>query len=133
MHRFRGDPWTSEWLELTAAKVARSVLRGRGAGNGCLLPDENIQTLKLGGYHLEHNFGHGTRHLSNLLASLNILAFLLHTALELLDARYRTLRFRYGSRVSFFQELTTLLNWFIFENWDHVIAVMFAKLRVDTS
>ena len=97
------------------------------------IENENIQTLKLGGYHLEHNFGHGKQHLSNLLASLNILAFLLHTALELLDARYRTLRFRYGSRISFFQELTTLLNWFLFENWDHVIAVMFAKLRVDTS
>ena len=55
MHRFRGDPRTSEWPELTAAKVARSVLRGRGAGDGFLLPDENIQTLKLGGYHLEHN------------------------------------------------------------------------------
>ena len=38
MHRFRGAPWTYEWLELTAAKVARSVLRGRGAGNGFLLP-----------------------------------------------------------------------------------------------
>ena len=53
--------------------------------------------------------------------------------IQVLDARYRTLRFRYGSRVSFFQELTTLLNWFLFDNWDHVVAVMFAKLRVDTS
>ena len=95
--------------------------------------NENIQTLKLGGYHLEHNFGHGNAHLSNLLASLNILAFLLHTAFEFLDTRYRTLRFRYGSRVAFFQELSVLLRWFLFDNWDHVISVMFAKLRIDSS
>ena len=93
----------------------------------------NIQTRKLGGYHLEHNYGHGNAHLSNLLASLNILAFLLHTAFEFLDTRYRTLRFRYGSRVAFFQELSVILRWFLFDSWDHVISVMFAKLRIDTS
>ena len=80
-----------------------------------------------------HNYGHGTGDLSNRLASLNILAFLLHTAFEFLDDRYRTLRFRYGSRVAFFQELSVLLRWFLFDSWDHVISVMFAKLRIDTS
>ncbi len=146
------DAMTANWLELTVTDLEAGTrlyhnswitthplspdslvalaLSGRARWK---IENETIQTLKLGGYHLEHNFGHGKRHLSNLLASLNILAFLLHTALELLDARYRTLRFRYGSRVSFFQELTTLLNWFLFDNWDHVIAVMFAKLRIDTS
>ena len=97
------------------------------------IENEHIQTLKLGGYRLEHNFGHGSCHLSNLLASLNILAFLLHTAFDFLDDRYRTLRFRYGSRATFFQEFPTLLKWFLFDDWDHVIAVMFAKLRIDTS
>ena len=96
------------------------------------IENEHIQTIKIGGYRLEHNFGHGKRHLSNVLASFNILAFLLHTAFEFLDARYRTLRFRTGSRVTFFQEFSALLKWFLFENWDHVIAVMFARLRVDT-
>ena len=94
-----------ERLEPPAVKVARSVLRGRGGGDSSLLPDEHIQTLKIGGSRLEHNFGHGNRHISNLLA------FLVHTAFEFLDDRYRTLRFRYGARVMFFQEFSTLLNW----------------------
>jgi hypothetical protein len=34
--------------------------------------------------------------------------------------------------MAFFQRFATLLEWVLFENWDHVIAVMFAKLRVDT-
>ena len=96
------------------------------------IENEHIQTLKIGRYRLEHNFGHGKRHLSNVLASFNILAFLLHTAFEFLDARYRTLRFRTGSRVTFFQEFSALLKGFLFDDWDHVIAVMFTKLRVDT-
>ena len=90
------------------------------------IENEHIQTLKLGGYRLDHNDGHGKRHLSNLLAVL------VHTAFEFLDDRYRTLRFRYGSRAAFFQEFSTLLKWFLFDNWDHVVAVMFGKLRVDT-
>ena len=56
----------------------------------------------------------------------------LHIAFEFLDDRYRTLRFRYGSRATFFQEFSTLLNWALFANWDHLIDVMFGKLRVDT-
>ena len=115
-------PLTEDTL-VVLAKAGRALWK---------IENEHIQTLKLGGYRLEHNFGHGSCHLSNLLASLNILAFLLHTAFEFLDDRYRTLRFRYGSRVTFFQEFSTLLKWFLVDDWDHVIAVMFAKLRVDT-
>ena len=117
------DHPVSEETVATLAEVGRARWK---------IENEHIQTLKLGGYRLEHNFSHGKRHLSNLLASLNILAFLLHTAFEFLDDRYRTLRFRYGSRATFFQEFSTLLNWALFENWDHLIDVMFGKLRVDT-
>jgi hypothetical protein len=46
---------------------------------------ENNNTLKTKGYNLEHNYGHGKRHLSSLLATLNLLAFLFHTALDLVD------------------------------------------------
>jgi hypothetical protein len=88
--------------------------------------------LKIGGYRLEQNFGHKKSHRSNLLASRHILTFLVHAAFEFPDTSYRTLCFRYGSRVAFFQRFATLLEWILFENWDHVIAVMFAKLRGDT-
>ena len=40
-------------------------------------------TLKTKGYNLEHNFGHGKKHLSAVLATLNLLAFAFHTVAEL--------------------------------------------------
>jgi hypothetical protein len=40
--------------------------------------NENNNTLKTGGYHLEHSFGHGKEGLSELLFVLNILSFLTH-------------------------------------------------------
>ena len=38
-----------------------------------MVENENNNTLKTKGYHLEHNFGHGKQHLSSFLATLNIL------------------------------------------------------------
>jgi hypothetical protein len=48
--------------------------------------NENHNVLKTKGYNLEHNFGHGQKHLASMLLSLNLLAFLFHTVLQLIDS-----------------------------------------------
>jgi len=52
------------------------------------IENENNNTLRTKGYHFEHTFGHGTQHVSTLLASLIILTVLTHTALEWRDDKY---------------------------------------------
>jgi hypothetical protein len=47
--------------------------------------NENHNTLKTKGYHLEHDFGHGSEYLVSILVTLNLLAFLFHTVLEFVD------------------------------------------------
>jgi hypothetical protein len=47
--------------------------------------NEGNNILKNRGYYLEHNFGHGQQHLSATLLTLNLLAFLFHTVLHLID------------------------------------------------
>ena len=44
------------------------------------------------GYNLKHNFGHGSRGLANLLATLNLFAFALHTLLDGLRGLWRQCR-----------------------------------------
>ncbi len=56
------------------------------------IENENNNVLKTKGYHLEHNFAHGQEHLSSLLATMNLLAFALHTFLELADGDYQLIR-----------------------------------------
>ena len=47
------------------------------AGRACWkIENETFNTLKTQGYHFEHNFGHGYRHLSTVFAYLMMLAFL---------------------------------------------------------
>ena len=69
---------------------------------------ENNNILKTKGYHLEHNFGHGKNHLSNLLLTLNLLAFLFHTTLEMLDDTYRRIREDLPTRKTFFDDIRAL-------------------------
>lgn len=69
--------------------VVQIVAAGRSRWK---IENENNNVLKNHSYHFEHNFAHGKQHLSNFLATLNLLAFLTHTALEWLDEAYRAVR-----------------------------------------
>jgi hypothetical protein len=77
---------------------------------------ENNNTLKTKGYNLTHNFGHGKQHLSSLLATLNLLAFLFHTLMDLLDSSYRTLR-EFLPRKVFFDDLRALTRYMCFDGF----------------
>jgi len=94
--------------------------------------NENNNVLKTKGYHLEHNFGHGDQYLASLLLSLNLLAFLFHTVLDLVDDKYRLIRQELRTRRRFFQDMETLLRYFIFPSWDDVLQFMFNGLELDT-
>ena len=94
--------------------------------------NENNNILKTKGYHIEHNFGHGHQHLASLLLSLNLLAFLFHTILDLVDEQYRAIHQKLGRRRTFFQDLEALLRYFTFETWDEVFSFMFQGLELDT-
>jgi hypothetical protein len=54
---------------------------------------------------LEHNFGHGKKHLASLLAAMNILAFLYHTFLAFTDENYQLIRASLPTRETFFDDL----------------------------
>lgn len=86
--------------------------------------NESHNVLKTKGYHLEHNFGHGQRHLSATLLTLNLLAFLFHTVLALVDESYQKIRKQRGTRKGFFQDILSLTKYLLFEGWQALIDFM---------
>ena len=86
--------------------------------------NENHNILKTKGYNLEHNFGHGEKHLSSILLTLNLLAFLFYSVLQLLDSSYEKIRIKRGTRRGFFQDILSLTKYFLFESWQHLIDFM---------
>jgi hypothetical protein len=116
-------------FEVTDTTVEAIVRDGRARWK---VENENNNILKTKGYHIEHNFGHGKQHLASLLLSLNLLAFLFHTVLDLVDDQYRAIRQKLGTRRRFFQDLDALLRYFEFKTWDDVLTFMFTGLELDT-
>lgn len=92
--------------------------------------NENNNTLKTKGYNLEHNYGHGQKNLSSLLATFIILAFLFHTVLDLMDGKYRILRERLSVRKTFFNDIRSLTRYICFNSWDHLMSFMIEGLEL---
>lgn len=94
------------------------------------IENENNNTLKTKGYHLEHNFGHGQQDLANVLATLNMLAFLIHTIQEIIEPAYQRLRRALGARKTFFDDLRALTRYMIFETWNDLFSFMEEGLEI---
>ena len=116
--------------ELTEVTVEPIVQAGRTRWK---IENEGNNVLKNRGYHLEHNFGHGQQHLSTVLLTLNLLAFLFHTSLHLVDQRYRRLREHLAVRQTFFNDIQTLTRYLYFDSWDHLLDFMLKQLELDIS
>lgn len=93
--------------------------------------NENNNTLKTKGYHLEHNFGHGKQRLSSLLLTFNLLAHLFHTVLELVDDKYRLAGQTLSSRQTFFDDSRALTRYFCFDSWADLLTTMIEGLEVE--
>lgn len=92
--------------------------------------NENINILKTKGYHLEHNYGHGKRHLSAVLLTLNLLAFLFHTVLGWVDHKYQLVRQTLSARQTFFQDLQALTRYLRFDTWNQLLDFMIHGLEL---
>jgi hypothetical protein len=95
------------------------------------IENENNNTLKTKGYHLEHNYGHGKENLSEVLFSLIILSFLFHTVLELFDTRYRLVRENLPSRETFFDDVRALTRYICFKDWNDMLVFMLKGLELE--
>jgi hypothetical protein len=143
------DPLYVQWCELTVTDEATGKERYHNAlaTNQLLAPqtvprvtaagrarwkveNEGHNVLKHQGYHLEHNYGHGKEHLSTVLVTLILLAFLFHTALQLVDQAYVRVRAELGPRRTFFNDLRALTRYLYFDDWDRLMAFMMAGLEL---
>lgn len=112
---------------ITRHTVIDTVRAGRSRWK---IENEHNNTLKTKGYNLEHNFGHGNEHLSNLLLTMNILAFLFHSVLEIFDKRYKVLREAVGRRQTFFNDIRALTRYWCFSSWDDLLRFMLRGLEI---
>jgi hypothetical protein len=101
-------------LAVTRDTVAELAACGRARWK---IENETFNVLKTGGYHLEHNFGHGKDTLAAVLVALNLLAFAMHNACDLSECLWRQARERLGARARLFEHLRSITDYLLFPSW----------------
>ena len=79
---------------------------------------------------MKRNFGHGQHGLANLLATLNLLAFTLHSVLDCLSDLWRQCRDKAGTRRNFFEELRFLAKRVLFPDWTALLETMLGRRQL---
>lgn len=115
-------------LEVDATTVKAITHAGRARWKH---ENEGHNVLTTRGYHIKHNFGHGKEHLATVMFTLNLLAFLLHTFLLLVDSRYRAVREELGARRTFFSDIRSLMRYQVFASWEKLLHFMAVGLEVE--
>lgn len=108
-------------LPVTADNVADLATAGRARWK---IENETFNVLKTKGYNLEHNFGHGKMNLAATLATLNLIAFAIHTAAQIADAAWSRAQKAAGARIRFFNHLRSLTVFILFPSWDALLKTL---------
>jgi len=111
------NSWVTDF-SLSEGNVAKLVRIGRCRWK---IENETFNTLKNQGYHIEHNFGHGEKHLSINFLLLNLLAFFMHQIFELTDLLYQECRRAFGSRRNLWDHLRSSIHILIFPDWETLL------------
>jgi hypothetical protein len=92
-------------LRVNKRNVYRLMRGGRARWK---IENETFNTLKNQGYHFEHNYGHGTKHLSVVFAMLMTLAFLVDQTQQLCCALFQAVWAKLGSKRMLWERMRAL-------------------------
>jgi hypothetical protein len=109
--------WVTD-MEVNAHTIIEMVRAGRARRK---IENECFNTLKNQGYHIEHNFGHGTNNLSETFFLLNLLAFFFHQIFELSDTLYQSARGTFSAKVEFWNTIRAAFRLILFGSWEELL------------
>ena len=98
--------WVTD-LPLTQRRVELVRRGGRARGK---IENETFKTLKNQGYHFEHNYGHGEKHLATVLALVLLLAFLVDQLRQRCWQTFRQVRAGLRTKAKLWESLRALFK-----------------------
>ncbi len=96
--------WVTD-LTLTADNVRQVARAGRARWR---IENETFNTLKNQGYHFEHNYGHGYKHLAEVFALLMMLAFLIDQVQQKCNPLFQKAWDKKGSKCGLWESMRHL-------------------------
>jgi len=96
----------------------------RGGRARWKIENETFNTLKNQGYHLEHNYGHGARNLSVVLALLMRLAFLVDQVQQLCCPVFRAAWDKMKTKCPLWEELRHHFRLLLFDSMAELLMAL---------
>lgn len=88
------------------------------------IENECFNSLKNQGYEIEHNYGHGSKHLAYNMYLLTLLAFFFHQIFELTDGVYQACRQAYGSKRQLWENFRGTIRLLVVEDWEQLMDLL---------
>ena len=101
----------------------------RGGRARWKIENETFNTLKNQGYHLEHNYGHGTKNLSVVFAMVMMLAFLVDQTQQLCCALFQAVWAKLGSKRLLWERIRALFYDYALESLRQLLEALFYGLK----
>lgn len=108
------NTWITD-IELHQDNIYHVMRGGRARWK---IENETFNTLKNQGYNLEHNDGHGGKHLSTVLAMLMMLQFLIDQIQEVTCPLFKAARGRFHSRTQLWDFIRSRFLGHLLPNWE---------------
>lgn len=108
-------------LKVSKGNVAEIARCGRARWK---IENETFNTLKNQGYHFEHNYGHGNKNLSNVLATLMLLVFLIDQIQELASKAFITILKTVKTRRRLWEEFRAVFSYREVNSFKHLLATI---------
>ena len=112
----------STWTWITDITIEQDNLKllMRGGRSRWKVENETFNTLKNQGYNFEHNYGHGNKYLSTILAMLMMLAFMIDQIQQHSCPLFNAALKKAGAKYSLWEKIRGLFFIFYINSWRDV-------------
>lgn len=122
-----GKTTTFSWvtnIKVTEKNVKELVKCGRARWK---IENETFNTLKNQGYQFEHNYGHGFLHLSNLLATLMLLVFLIDQIQQIASRNFKKVLDAVKTKIRLWEEFRAVFRFFVVNSFSNLMKILIAN------
>ena len=121
-----GATKVQHWSWVTDIRVSKRNVYHlmRGGRARWKIENETFNTLKNQGYNFEHNYGHGTKNLSVVFATLMTLAFLVDQTQQLCCALFQAVWVKLGSKRLLWERMRALFYDYAFASMRQLLAAL---------
>jgi len=124
-HKRQHFSWVTD-LRVSQRNVYHLMRGGRARWK---IENETFNTLKNQGYHFEHNYGHGTQHLSVVFAMVMMLAFLVDQTQQLCCALFQAVWAKLGSKRLLWERMRALFYDYALQSMRQLLEALFYGLE----